>query len=408
MVLLTLLLIYNGFGIFSEGKEKVLFMYANLTTFSFWVVFMMGAIFVSILGRFFCSICPVGEINHFFSKLGFKKNLNTDLDFLQGFSILIVFVLVIVFHFSRHPHLTSLLILFVVILSALIGILFKSNSFCMILCPANAFLRFYSRFSLFKISCKENSAYSPCMVMLNPCNVKKERCHLCFRCFKNGQGIYIKKDVSTSDSTFTFSSSEIFIFSVLSGLTVMAFIRVVPEIRELFVYPPYLLSQLLGLHEQYIIFLLIIFGGFIYPACFYGFIVFMVKVSSQDKEKFLSRKVLPFFIPLIMSVHFILAITKLNTRLGFLRYNIFDPTGKDMIALYGSGKIELPGDIISINTLKYVIVLLPTIAILYSLYFTCNQLKKRSDKIVLATFQFSFFIFIEYCILNWLFKGFSI
>jgi len=403
---LTLYLVYNGWGVYSGTNETSLLMYANLTCTGFWLLFMMGSILVSPFGRFFCALCPVGETNHLFSKIGLKRYINVKLDFLQGFSLILVFILVIVFHFSKHPHLTSLLILSVITVAAIMGLLCKGNSFCLLLCPANAYLRFYSRLSFFKISCKDKSTVSPCMVMLNPCNVKKEQCHLCFRCFKDAEGVSISFDKKPlKNLALPFSNVEIFIFSVLSGLTVMAFIRVVAPVRELFVFPPYLIAQYFGLGEEHIIFLLVLFGVFLYPAiCYLAFLVLM-RIFAKNSMLELAKSFLPFFIPLILSIHLILALAKMNARIGFLPFALTDPSGRDMVKLYLSSKIDIPSDLISIAYFKYILLILPIVAFFLTIYLIKNYVKTLSEKTALIIIQSTFFLFIEYCVVSWLFKG---
>lgn len=405
VLLFTIFFVFNGFGVYAREKASSLFMYANLTNFGFWVFFMMGSILISPLGRFFCGICPVGEVNHIFSKMGTKKSLNLNWAFLQGFSLIMVFILVIVFHFSRHPHLTSILIIAVFILSAFMGLIFNGNSFCLSLCPANAYLRFYGRLSLFRLFCNKEAKSSNCMVFLNPCNVKKEQCHLCFRCFKDANGMYLKKDSKPFDSiAHPFNSSEMFIFSVLSGLTIMAFIRVVRQIRELFVFPPYLIAQHFGLSEEYIMLLLVIFGVFIYPALFYSIFASVMKFVKRESFISAAKTSLPYFIPSVFAVHLILAITKVNTRIGFLPFTLKDPSGKDMVQLYASGKIDIPADFINIVYFKYLILAIPLIAFFLAFYLV--KKKPFVEKTMLLLSQTLFLIFVEYCIFSWLFKGF--
>ncbi len=406
VIVLTIFLIYNGFGVYTKTKETSLLMYSNLTPLLFWVVFMMGAIIISPLGRFFCTICPAGEINYLFSKSGLNKPLNLSFSFLQGLSLIAVFILVIVFHFSRQPHLTSLLVLFVLILAAVMGLIFKGNSFCLLICPANAFLRFYSRLSVFKTFCKNGAKPSSCMVFLNPCNINKEQCHLCFRCFKNAEGLTIHRDKTPFENLLKdFKTEEIFIFTVLSGLTIMAFIRVVSEAREMFVYPPYLLSLYLHLDEKYLLLIVTFFGVFVYPALFYTIFVLPFKFIKKASFLNLAKTYLPLFIPQILSVHMILAVTKLNARLGFLPYAILEPSGKDMVQLFSLGKLEIPADLISVAYIKYLILFIPLAALILSFYMIKGHLKIFAEKMIAGLNLALFFLFTEYCVIKWLFRG---
>lgn len=406
VLLFTLFLILNGWGIFSNGKYEQLFMYSNLTTFSFWVIFLMGSVILAPLGRVFCSICPAGELNYVFSKIGLKKKFNLELTWLQAISLIIIFTLVISFHISRHPHYTSLLILLTLIIASILGVLFKGNIFCLILCPANGFLKFYSKFSFFTIKCDKNpEIYNQCMVFLNPCNHEKENCHLCLRCFKKSKGLKLAIESPDIKKKTNYTFQDFLIFSTLSGLIIMAFIRVVREIRELYVYPPYLFIKFLNIDENYIIYFVIIFGVIIYPLFFYSAITIYKKIFSKSSFKNLLFDNINYFILPIFSVHFILAFIKLNSRLGFLPYTMKDPSGKETVALYQLEKISIPPDLLPITFTKYFIFLIPIIALSFTILLLFKRTYKFKELFVHISPVMFFIVFIELCIIMWVFKG---
>lgn len=402
----TIFLIYNGFKIISSTRDEMLYMYANMTTFTFWVIFLMGAIFLAPVGRVFCALCPVGEINYLFSKIGKKIKFKLNVSFLQGISMLIIFILVINFHISKHPHYTSLLILITFILAGITGLLFRGNFFCINICPANGFLKFYSKFSFLKIVCDKNTKTgSECMVFLNPCNHHRENCHLCLRCFDKSESlkIGIRKPEITE---YTYSKQDFSTFSILFGLTLMAFIRVVREIRETFVYPPYMLSQFLNIDEKYLIYLVILFGVLIYPVCLMLFIGFIKKIFLKgDLKKTIDDTITQLILPLF-SIHFIISFIKLNARLGFIPYIFSDPSGKDTVLLYTLKKISIPNDIIPISLSRYIIFFIPVFFLMgwYLLFLKGKKIAKREFINLLTVLLF--FTFIEYCIIMWLFKSF--
>lgn len=406
VLILTIFLIFNGFQINPLTQNDALYMYANLTTFTFWIVFLMGSILLAPVGRIFCALCPVGEINYLSSRFGKKFTLKKNFGFLQGISMLIIFILVINFHISKYPYYTSLLIITALLFAGILGILFKGNTFCLNICPANGFLKFYSKFSILKIVCSKNAKISnPCMVFLNPCNHQREHCHLCFRCFEKSEGLKIKISIPEINNVHSLSMQDFFNFSILLGLTSMAFIRVIREVREAFVYPPFIISQTFNIDEKYLIFLVVFFGVVTYPLCILIIISLFKRIFIKDRIKnILSETIIQFILPLF-SIHFILSLVKLNARLGFIPFLLNDVSGKDTVMLYQLKKISIPNDIIPISFAKYLIILTPIIFFIfwYNLYIKGKQISLRN--VINALSVILFFLFIEACIFMWLFRG---
>jgi hypothetical protein len=404
---LTIYLIFNGWGIFAVSKSELLYMYANLTTFSLWVIFLMGAVILSPIGRIFCTLCPIGEVNYIFSKIGLKKKSNFNLSWLQGVSLIVIFVLVIVFHISRHPHYTALLILITLIVAVIFGLLFNGNSFCLLLCPANAFLKFYTRYSFLDINCSKKAMIkTPCMVFINPCNHKRGQCHLCLRCFHKSEGIGFKFSNSFDNNQQSLSNSDFFVFSVLFGLTFMAFIRVVREFREWYVYPPYLICEFLNLNETYLIYLIILTGVLIYPFVFILLISIFKKIFLKNPFIEIIKSTTEDLILPTFSIHLILAFIKINSRIGFLPFIFKDPQGREMISLYQLGKIDIPPDLIPIQFSKYLILLIPIMALFASFHYLKKKFINKKIFIIHLLPIFIFTLFIEICIIIWLFRGF--
>ncbi len=405
LLFFTFFLIINGLGIYSEDGARALFMYSNLTSFSFWVLFLMGSILLIFIGRVFCAICPIGEFNYLFSKIGLKRKLNINLNLFQSVILFIIFFLVISFNMSRHPHYTSLIIIGAVLAAIIFGLIFKGNSFCMTICPANAFLRFYGIFSALKVTCKSKDfSFSECPVFLNPCDVKKKDCHLCLRCFKNSEGLTLKLENPFKNITLPqFSFNDLICFSILSGISFMAFIRVVREIREIFVFIPVKINEFLDLPGSFILSKTIFFGVFVYPTLFFFLTAFILKLFAGRPFMQILNKYTPFFIFSTFSVHLILAMVKINSRLSFLPYALFEPSGKDVVALRMSYSFDIPGDIIPINYLRVILLIVPIIFYLAGFY----KILREEKKIALPLFLIftSLFVFIEKIIIMWLFRG---
>lgn len=396
----TIFLIFNGWAVYSGEGATALFMYSNLTNFSFWIIFLMGSVLFILLGRIFCAVCPVGEFNYLMSKIGLKKKINLNFSFLQALSLLFVFLMVITFNISKHPHLTSLLIVIAFVLAGTMGLIFNGNSFCLLLCPANAFLKFYGIFSAIRIKSLVNcNVKNNCPIFLNPCNVKKEDCHLCLRCFRDAGGLSLS--LSNPFKNFSlpnFNKSDFFIFSVLTGLVFMAFIRVVREVREIFVYIPYKITEILSLSSKFILPITTFFGVFVYPLIFFLLTTILIKFFSKENP----LKYISYFIFSTFSVHLILALVKINSRVRFLPYALLDPSGKDVVTMRLSYNFDIPGDIILIEYFRVLLLFIP-----FFFYITgvsnIFRDKKALATPLIAVFTFIFFI-IEYIIFKWLFR----
>ncbi len=400
ILIFSVFLIINGWGVYSGEGAHALFMYSNLTNILFWVVFLMGSVVFAFFGRVFCAICPAGELNYLMTKIGLKKKVSLNFSFLQAITLLFVFMMVITFNVSRHPHLTTLLIIIAFLVASVMGLLFRGNSFCFLLCPANAFLKFYGLFSALRVKGEDGcKVRNTCPLFLNPAKPKKEECHLCLRCFRGSEGLKLTLTNPFKGLALPhFSRNDFFIFSVLTGLTFMAFIRVVREVREVFVYIPYKITELFALSNKLILPITTFFGVFIYPLAF--FLLSAALINLFSKEHFLKH--ISYFIYSTFSVHLILALVKINSRIGFLPYAIIDPSGKDVVALRADYNFDIPGDIIPIDYFRIILLVIPM------LFYIVGALKIFKERKTLwlpltALFTFIFFI-IEYIIIKWLFR----
>jgi len=148
-------------GIDVEGP----LLYTNLATLGFWVVwFMLLILFLPVVGRLWCTVCPVGWCNDLLARVGAKKAYPRGLRNLVLMAILLFGLSLIaeLFAFNRYPDYTAQLLLGVLLTAAAAGLLFKDRVFCRYLCPIGGMAGLYGRMAPWEISSREPETCRRC------------------------------------------------------------------------------------------------------------------------------------------------------------------------------------------------------------------------------------------------------
>jgi polyferredoxin len=179
--------------------------------------------------------------------------------------------------------------------------------------------------------------------------------------------------------------SEALFFLVLLGMLTANFAKVYVSLREAIFWLPENLALSLGWDAAGFYPLAMIWIGLIFPLLILvpGLLVYLVgqiKVSTLDGEpscvandratkdavafsfsgfmSFLGRLALPL-LPLVLAAHLALAVVKLNAKFAYLPLALQDPSGvKSFLAINVMQTLSPPGVIVSLDILKWVIVVL--------------------------------------------------
>lgn len=185
-------------------------------------------------------------------------------------------------------------------------------------------------------------------------------------------------------------SSEALFFLVLLGMLTANFAKVYVSLREAIFWLPENLALSLGWDAAGFYPLAMIWIGLIFPLLILvpGLLVYLVgqiKVSTLDGEparvpdgrvaddtvsknatsfslsgfmSLLGRLALPL-LPLVLAAHLALAVVKLNAKFAYLPLALQDPSGvKSFLAINVMQTLSPPGVIVSLDILKWVIVVL--------------------------------------------------
>ena len=394
-------------------------MYSNFATFNLWVLWMMGMIAVALLlGRSWCTICPVGWLNGLISRFGLRREMPSWLNNFIPVTLVLVLLQLLVYFLSihRYPDYTAVLLAWMVILALVVGLVFRRRSFCLLLCPAGAVFSLYARLAPWQLRVREKTVCANCLdkpcvsteliwkqasisgvrlnwrtrpegcpVALVPAAINDSAaCTLCLNCVKT---------CCNDNVTLGFRSwpgdlrqgglrpSEALFFLVLLGMLTANFAKVYVSLREAIFWLPENLALSLGWDTAGFYPLAMIWIGLVFPLLLMlpGLLVYLVgqiKISTVDGEPvdlpkeisatfslsgfmlLLGRLALPL-LPLVLSAHLVLAVVKLNAKLGYLPLALQDPSGvKSFLAINIMQTMSPPGVLISLDILKWVIVVL--------------------------------------------------
>ena len=139
--------------------------YTSLTTLAFWVVWLMGLIFlVPLIGRLWCTVCPLGYINDILGRFAPRLRWPAALRNHSPAALLLVFynVLVTVVAVNHYPDYTARLILGILAFLVLVGFLFKGRVFCGHLCPIGTMVGVYSRVAPWRLGVRDRQVCRDC------------------------------------------------------------------------------------------------------------------------------------------------------------------------------------------------------------------------------------------------------
>ncbi|NJC87596.1 MAG: 4Fe-4S binding protein [Desulfuromonas sp.] len=406
-------------------------MYTNFANYFFWVLWMMGVVFVAALfGRAWCTVCPLGWLNGLVSRCGLRRELP---GWLRGFlpvTLVLVALQLAVYLLALHrfPDYTAILLVWMILLAVLLGLVFQRRSFCLLLCPAGTVFGLYARLAPLELRVKDAAVCSgcaakPCIataplvkraalgsqavqwrarpegcpVALVPAEIRDNAaCTLCLNCVRSccNDNIRISARRFGADlARHGLGAGESLFFLVLLGLLTANFAKVHVTLREAIFWLPERIAQLLGWGAGGFYPLAVLWVALLFPLLLLlpgtiTWLVAQVKVTEGGESgapgerlrlgPVLGRQAM-VLLPLVMTAHVVLALVKFNAKLGYLPLVLQDPSGvKSYLALSVMRTLPAPGVLISLDLLKWLLVAVLAIGMGVSLR-ACVKIAVTSD-----------------------------
>ena len=398
-------------------------MYTSFATFGLWVLWIMGLVLLALVaGRFWCAVCPFGWLNGILSRYGLNRPLPPWLGGMLPVTLLLVGLQVAVYLLAihRYPDYTARLLVLLFAALFATSLIFRKRAFCQLCCPAGAVLKAYARVAPLALrvrdpevcaSCTSVQCVSEkkfwqrfalgsavlhlqrqrpgCPVDIHPRQINDNSdCTLCMNCVENCCNDNLKlsfRPFLAEISTAVLARGEAFLLLVLLGMVSANFSKVNVPLRELLFAPPEQLALLIGWQADGYFLLAALWITLLLPLllCLPGMLVYrlgLLKVTTGDRveepasavEKTspfsgLTKLLLPT-IPLLLAAHLILAVVKLNAKLAYLPLTLTDLSGvKSYLAVHLLATLPQPGVLISIDLLKWLVLLLLLVGYLFSL-----------------------------------------
>ncbi len=425
LLLLALLFAMIGYGWHQHAIPGVRvadpLMYTNLATYGFWVLWLMGAVFLALfLGRAWCAVCPVGWLNGLVARVGLKRPLPAALRNFVPVTLTLLGLQLGVYFLAIHrfPDLTAGLLALMVLLAVAAGLLFRHRAFCTLLCPAGAVFGLYARVAPYRLgiddpdicagcdraACVEGGGewrrfalgrgvlYWECRREGCPAELTSERlgenpgCTLCLNCAPNCPkgNVYLGRSPWPEEaSRIPLGPSETLFFVVLFGLLTANFSKVFVELRELIFWLPETAARLLGWEAAGFYLLAVPWVALGLPLLLFLPSWLLLKGSGlksellppgasprgepppssplDDGPRFWSSlgRLSLSYIPLVLGAHLVLGAVKLNAKGGYLPFVLQDPTGvRSYLAMHVMQTVNQPGVVLPLDLLKWLVLAL--------------------------------------------------
>lgn len=174
-----LLIIYSGL---TGGNDQKMVEGSVFATAFVWDVWHpMLAFSILFIGRFWCSVCPLGAIHGWIS-----RNFSLDRKYPEKFRNMWIAVGLFIFitaaerhlfRFTRNPEATALLLLTFLGIAVVMGLVYEKRTFCRFVCPTGLVLGVFSMLSGSELRCKSKEV---CLAHKNKeCLTGNEHGHGC-------------------------------------------------------------------------------------------------------------------------------------------------------------------------------------------------------------------------------------
>ncbi len=355
-----------------KGLPEEALRYPNLGNFLVWVVFWPLVVIVTpILGRVWCTVCPVELLTSLSSASGWDRSLPRPLRnialMVAGFFLIRTFITA--FNLHWYPHTTALYLSVLVGVAVLVGLLFRRRSFCTYVCPVGGLLGLYAKCSILELRRREEGICQecedkPCLTsksklfgracpnFLSPPNLSDNApCLLCLQCvqacpydnFRLSLRRPFKDLVATRGLDFWWT---LYLVPLL-GNVLHEFGEEWWVTERMAFGPPEALSKWLDLSGPASAIPLSLWLYVLLPLSFLCLPVLLSSLAGE-RERFWEamRVCAPAFIPLAAGGHMVKALYKVAKYGGFLRYALRDPWGLETARAIAEGRLPRPGPIL--------------------------------------------------------------
>lgn len=402
---LTLLAGYLGLVLLGLGQDTIPGvpelhprMYTHATTLLFWVIWLMGLVFLAPLAaRAWCGVCPLGYLTDIVGRRGL--GLAWPRWIKSGWMVLVLFgagvLAVVEWEVHRSPHRTSLLVGAMGALALLSALVWRRSAFCKGLCPLGAVLHLYSRCAPLRVlpvqdggcgACRRAACVARrtewrrwdmgrwvvhrqvsrggCPVGLYPPSMDTGACLLCLRCVRNcpeGKlGLFLGRGVESRP----LDPVRVGVLVAVLGLVAFALTRTWPQLQGWLAAGMDRSQPYAGLWLVLGVPLILVCGPWVVGQLagrLRGKPAAAPAVGARPAPRTvaaggdtrLGTLVLPL-VGVLLGAHAALALVKLNAKAGYLPYLFYDPQGgSTYLAIHVARVLPQPDLLVPLAVLRW-------------------------------------------------------
>lgn len=343
---------------------------ANLLVWGYWWPIII--IVAVLLGRWWCTACPVELLNSLASMAGLKQKPGR---FMRSGWIISIFYAVILILIveslwaHRIPHRMAWYLSGLAIVAVITGLVWEKRSFCNYICPVGHLLGLYSKFSFFRLkpgnkelcrNCKTKDCFAPglqyrlngrsCTSELNPsANTDSIRCINCTHCmsacpYGNLAFRYDNPLKRLRNGISLNHAQSAFLILIIGFLCVELLEDLKPVYHALTALPEKISSSLhAGIFSRRLIESVCLY--LVYPFAFAGLTALANRLFFRQDWGRTFRYLAVFLLPLLAFLHAYKGLTKMIKRLPWLQEAVKAPTGEDTARAIQEGSLQLQTDI---------------------------------------------------------------
>jgi len=336
----------------------------NLGVMLIWIVwlFLIICIFTPFGGRIWCLACPLPMFGEFLQRRAitrvregstsgyrnkfFGLNLSWPGWLKSGWVRLILFLITATLSttFVANPHATGTVIVILVVITTIMALIFKLRSFCLYICPINAFIGLYSKLGKLALRKSDPSVCAKCKPVfcqkgsnngwacpygLNVAEIEDNfDCGLCTQCLRSclydNVTLYWRKFASETIICKTSLAWTAMVLFVISAVYTVVYLGHWPVVRD------YVNILDKGNWDLFGIYTLILWGSslFIFPLC----MLLTAKISKlfsgvSHKTFDLMRASTGALLPFSLFIWIAFILQMLFTNVSFVGQSLSDPFG---------------------------------------------------------------------------------
>ena len=364
-----ILLILGGLGVTTGDSDVNQWLrntnLANLVVWSlWWPLIIISAV---LLGRVWCTICPMELLTYWAGLIGLKQPVPSFLKSGWGVTIFYALIWIIgmqILAINRNPHQMSLYLLLLMLLAVDISLIFEKRAFCSYLCPVGHLLGLYALLSPLEWRAQDTSLCKTCKTKdcvtqknrdrlsgrsctsrLYPASLKDNRhCLLCTQCLKacpnDNLRWSIRPPMADLLTNIDLRPAQIGFILILSGFVVYEILGEWTVSYKAVMWLPWQITDALGLTGMIANATATTLMFVLLPILILRLVDTLAQwISSKQVSSFkdTAQTLVLLLLPTIAAAHLIKSLLKTTSRLPYWPGALIDPKGIETAQALASG-----------------------------------------------------------------------